>query len=143
MSFLYTICLKHIPAKIPVRIYFRHILYCFFNNCNYGTNHTYNTVNFPGFRIFFLLCQVINFCSDNQKSYDKSNYFNSHYFFFHFNKNAEFVITSTEPALCTSAPTIGFRIPVIANTMAMKFNVMEKVIFNLIVVIIRLERAIR
>ena len=48
-------------------------------------------------------------------------------------------ITITEPALCTKAPTTGFRIPVIARIMAMKFNVMEKVRLHLIVSIIRLE----
>ena len=33
--------------------------------------------------------------------------FDHHYFFLHFSKNAEFVMTSTEPALWTSAPTVG------------------------------------
>ena len=76
-------------------------------------------------------------------SYDKSYDFDCHYFFLHFNKNAELVITSTEPALCTRAPTMGFRIPVMASTIAIKFKVIEKVMFSLMVVIIRLERAIR
>lgn len=36
------------------------------------------------------------------------------------------MITTTEPALCTSAPTTGFRIPVMARTIARKFNPIEK-----------------
>ena len=38
----------------------------------------------------------------------------------HFSSRAEFVMTSTLPALWTSAPTTGFSVPVIASTMAMK-----------------------
>lgn len=72
-----------------------------------------------------------------------SDYFDCHYFFLHFNKNAEFVITNTEPALWTRAPTMGFRIPVMARTIAIKFKVIEKVMFSLMVVIMRLERAMR
>ena len=36
-------------------------------------------------------------------------------------------MTSTEPALCTSAPTTGLSAPVMARTMAMKLSAMEKV----------------
>ena len=63
--------------------------------------------------------------------------------FLHFNSNAEFIITSTEPALWTSAPTTGFRIPVIASTMARKFSPIEKLKLSFIVVIIRLDRDIK
>ena len=42
------------------------------------------------------------------------------FFCLHFNKNAELTMTSTEPALCTSAPTTGSSAPVIASTMAVK-----------------------
>lgn len=59
----------------------------------------------------------------------------------HFNRNAELTITRTEPALCTRAPTTGFKIPVIARAIAAKFKIIEKLIFNLIVVIIRFDRA--
>ncbi len=52
-------------------------------------------------------------------------------------------MTKTEPALCTSAPTTGFSAPKIASTMARKFSAIEKVIFSLMVVIIRLDKAIR
>lgn len=38
---------------------------------------------------------------------------------------------------------MGFRVPLMAGTMAMKFSVMENVILSLIVVIIRLDRATR
>lgn len=33
---------------------------------------------------------------------------NEYYFLLHFSRNAEFVMTSTDPALCTNAPTTGF-----------------------------------
>ena len=66
-----------------------------------------------------------------------------HVLFLHFNKSAEFTMTRTEPALCTSAPTTGFKIPVIASTMARKFKAIEKVRLHLMVTIIRLERARR
>ena len=36
-------------------------------------------------------------------------------------------MTSTDPALCTSAPTTGFRVPLMAKTMAAKFSAIEKV----------------
>lgn len=62
------------------------------------------------------------------------------YFNFHFKSNAELVITNTDPALCTSAPTTGFNFPVIASVIARKFSAMEKVILTLMVVIMRLER---
>ena len=35
-------------------------------------------------------------------------------------------MTSTDPALWTSAPTTGFKMPVMARTMAIKFSAMEK-----------------
>lgn len=53
------------------------------------------------------------------------------------------MITTTEPALCTSAPTTGFRIPAMARTIARRFNPMEKLRLHLIVIIIRLDKAIR
>ncbi len=34
-------------------------------------------------------------------------------------------MTNTEPALCTSAPITGLRIPIIANIIAAKFNIIE------------------
>ena len=40
------------------------------------------------------------------------------------------IMTRTEPALCTSAPTTGPNTPVVARTMAKKFNHMEKVRFH-------------
>ena len=52
-------------------------------------------------------------------------------------------MTSTELALCTSAPTTGFSFPIMDNAIAIKFSVIEKVMFSLIVVIIRLESATR
>ncbi len=58
------------------------------------------------------------------------------YFLFQRSKSAELIITNTEPQLCTKAPMTGFRIPVIASMIATKFNVIEKVRFNLIFVII-------
>ena len=53
------------------------------------------------------------------------------------------MITSTDPALCTSAPTTGFSVPLMASTMAKKFSAMEKLMLHLMVVIIRLDRATR
>ena len=41
--------------------------------------------------------------------------------------------------MCTNAPTIGFKIPVIANTIAIKFSPIENDIFNFIVFIILFE----
>ena len=49
-------------------------------------------------------------------------------------------MTSTEPALCTSAPTTGLRTPVIASTMAAKLSAMEKVMFRRMVRIMRFDR---
>mgnify|MGYP002556087110 CR=1 FL=1 len=42
----------------------------------------------------------------------------------------ELKMTSTEPALCTSAPTTGFRIPVIARATAMKVKRIANVRFT-------------
>ena len=53
------------------------------------------------------------------------------------------MITSTDPALWTRAPTTGFRIPVMARIIAIKFKVIEKVRLHFIVVIILLERDTR
>ncbi len=53
------------------------------------------------------------------------------------------MITSTDPALWTRAPTTGFRIPVIASMMAAKFKVMENARLHLIVIIIFLDRETR
>ena len=53
------------------------------------------------------------------------------------------MMTNTEPALWTRAPTTGFKIPVMASTMATKFKVMEKVRLPLITRIIRLARPSR
>ena len=50
-------------------------------------------------------------------------------------------MTSTEPALWTSAPTTGFKMPVIAKTIAMKFRAMENVKLHLMVTIIRFGQA--
>ena len=61
-------------------------------------------------------------------------------FFFHVSRTAEFKMTATEPALCTSAPTTGFNIPVIARTIAIKFKDNEKARLHLIVIIIRFAR---
>ena len=36
------------------------------------------------------------------------------------------MMTNTDPALCTRAPTTGFKIPRIARTIAKKFSAMEK-----------------
>ena len=52
-------------------------------------------------------------------------------------------MTSTLPALWTSAPTTGFSVPVMASTMAMKLSVSENVILSLMVRIMRLESAMR
>lgn len=41
------------------------------------------------------------------------------------------------------APITGSNVPMIANTIATKFNVMENVILSLIVIIIRFDKAIR
>lgn len=40
------------------------------------------------------------------------------------------IVTRTEPALCTSAPTTGLNTSVVARTVAKKFNPMEKVRFR-------------
>lgn len=60
-----------------------------------------------------------------------------HAFFLHFNKSAELMMTNTEPALCTSAPTTGLSTPVIARAMAIKFRVMEKVRLHRMISIMR------
>ena len=65
------------------------------------------------------------------------------YFNFHFKSNAELVITNTDPALCTNAPTTGFNFPVIASVIARKFSAMEKVRLQRIVNIIFRDRAIK
>ena len=52
-------------------------------------------------------------------------------------------MTSTEPALCTSAPKTGLRMPSIARMIAMKFKIIEKLMFTLMVVSMRLESAMR
>ena len=44
------------------------------------------------------------------------------------------VITNTEPALCTSAPTTGPMMPVMAKMMATKLSVRENVRFSLMTV---------
>src|SRR5699024_10814900 len=49
----------------------------------------------------------------------------SDYLFSQFNKIAEFAITSTEPALCTNAPTTGFKVPLMARMMAKKLRAIE------------------
>lgn len=45
-------------------------------------------------------------------------------------RSAELIVTRTEPALCTSAPTTGLNTSVVARTVAKKFNPMEKVRFR-------------
>ena len=40
------------------------------------------------------------------------------------------MITNTEPQLCTKAPTTGFKMPVIANTIATKFKIMPSPPFS-------------
>lgn len=60
-------------------------------------------------------------------------------FFFHLSNNAELIITSTEPALWTRAPTIGLSTPVIASMIAAKFSIIEKLKLILMVVIIFFE----
>ena len=49
-------------------------------------------------------------------------------FFFQRNKNAEWAMTNTEPALCTNAPSTGLSVPDMASRMAAKFSAMEKAI---------------
>ena len=46
-------------------------------------------------------------------------------------------MTTTDPALCTRAPTTGFRMPVMANRMAKKFSPMEKLRLHWMTTIIR------
>lgn len=73
--------------------------------------------------------------------------FNKHknYFLccFHLNKKAEFIMTTTDPALCTNAPTTGFNIPVIANKIARKLSPKEKIKLHLIVIIILFDSEIK
>ena len=52
-------------------------------------------------------------------------------------------MTTTEPALCTSAPMTGLSEPIMARMMAAKFRPMEKIRLTLMVRIIRRDRAIR
>ena len=61
----------------------------------------------------------------------------------HFSSSAELRMTSTEPALWTSAPTTGLSVPAMARKMARKFSPIEKVRFMRMVVIIRRDSAIR
>ena len=74
---------------------------------------------------------------------DKSDSILTYLFFLQFKSNAEFVITSTEPALCTNAPTTGSSTPVIASTIATKLSVSENVRLSFIVPIIRFASAVR
>ena len=53
------------------------------------------------------------------------------------------MMTNTEPALCTNAPTTGFKIPRMARMIARKFSAMEKVRLQRIVNIIFRDRAIK
>ena len=108
---------------------------------NQGTDYTDDSVNFLGFRVVFFFCKVVNTCTENEDADDDTNNLYEHYFFLHFNKNAEFVITSTEPALCTRAPTTGFNAPIIA--MAINFKVIEKIMLSLMVVIMCLDSDVR
>lgn len=53
------------------------------------------------------------------------------------------MITATDPTLCTKAPSIGFKIPVIANIIATKLRSIERIALpfpnvNLIIPIIYL-----
>ena len=45
-------------------------------------------------------------------------------------------MTTTDPALCTNAPTTGFNTPVIANKIARKLRLKEKIKLHLMVIII-------
>ena len=40
------------------------------------------------------------------------------------------MMTKTDPALCTKAPTTGFKMPVMASRMAAKFSAMENARFH-------------
>lgn len=91
------------------------------------------STGFPGF-----LCSI---CNITLVSLYVNKFFI--YFRFQFSSNAELIITNTDPALCTSAPATGFKIPRIASVIARKFNPMEKLILHLIVIIIRLDHATR
>lgn len=73
-------------------------------------------INFLIFLVRYFFCKVVNSYTQNENTDDKTNDFNCHYFFLHFNKNTEFVITNTEPALWTNAPTTGFKVPMMAGT---------------------------
>ena len=110
---------------------------------NNGSNRRYDTVYLFRLRIVLLLDEIIDSCAKDKQTNDDSYNTDYHVFFLHFNSNAEFMITRTEPALCTSAPITGPRSPVMARVMAIKFKVMENVRLILMVVIIRLERARR
>ena len=52
-------------------------------------------------------------------------------------------MTTTDPALCTNAPTTGFNIPVIANKIARKLSPKEKIKLHLIVIIILFDSEIK
>ena len=60
----------------------------------------------------------------------------SYYLLLKFNSLAEFKTTTTEPTLCTKAPKIGFKIPVIASIIATKLRIKESAKFSLIVDIV-------
>lgn len=53
------------------------------------------------------------------------------------------MITSTEPALCTNAPVTGVKIPGKDKPIAVKLRIMANAKFYLIVLIMRLDNAIR
>src|SRR5699024_4039594 len=88
------------------------------------------------------LCSAHKADGTSDLRWPRPPFFDGH-FLFHFSRKAEQVMTSTDPALWTRAPTTGFKVPLIARTMATKFSAMEKVMLTLMVVIIRLDRAMR
>ena len=49
------------------------------------------------------------------------------------NNRAANIITNTDPTLCTNAPVIGVKTPIIPNIIAIVFSANEKIIPNLIV----------
>lgn len=65
------------------------------------------------------------------------------YSFLKFSSKAELIMTSTDPVLWTIAPKTGPNKPAIAKAMAAKFSAMEKVKFNLIVLMVFRESLIR
>ena len=52
-------------------------------------------------------------------------------------------MTTTDPALCTNAPTTGFNIPVMANKIARKLRPKEKIKLHLMVIIILFDNEIK